>query len=289
MNYIHLIEKKYKIDNIHDMDEDKIIKLFRDCIIDSHYDDDRYYNFIGLFYLYRIYDIKNAVEYFIMAIDKKNDNAKYNLEILYEDNYIAINLDRKYDEMAISRGITNAMLKVADNYWNNNCSPEKHYLMAMEKGNIRALHKLGKMYINYGAKELGKKYYLQGVEKGCSDSMYCLGNYYETHEKNDDLMKKYYSMACEKDNIHSMYKLIQYYSTIKNNYMISKYCLMVIKKMTNESSYGYNDKIMNNISKFYGFFFKHNEAIRYYLFARHKKYYIKTADIDDLAHIILCD
>ena len=45
-----------------------------------------------------------------------------------------------------------------------------------------------------------KQYYLMAVNKGNIDAMHNLGHHNENEEPNDELMKKYYLMAIDKDN-----------------------------------------------------------------------------------------
>ncbi len=64
-----------------------------------------------------------------------------------------------------------------------------------------------------------KKYHLMAIEKEHSYSMYSLGYFYKTIEKNYDMMKKYYLMAIEKEHSDAMYSLGYYYKTIEKNYI----------------------------------------------------------------------
>ena len=56
-----------------------------------------------------------------------------------------------------------------------------------------------------------KKYYLMAIDKGESKAMYNLGYYYEDVEKDYVEMKKYYLMAIDKGNSDAMINLGNYY------------------------------------------------------------------------------
>jgi TPR repeat protein len=79
-----------------------------------------------------------------------------------------------------------------------------------------------------------KMYYLKSIELNNSDAMNCLGLYYETIEKNYELMKVYYLQAIEHNNSYAMNNLALYYQTIEKDYKEAKvYYIMAIKNGNN--------------------------------------------------------
>jgi TPR repeat protein len=110
------IEKRYGIIFLKDVDEKKIIDLFNHDIIEE-IDDDKYWRYIGLYYGKKIekdYDLMK--KYYLMAIDKGNDDAMYNLGHYYQFK------EKNYDLM------------------------KKYYLMAIDKENSYAMNNLGHYY-----------------------------------------------------------------------------------------------------------------------------------------------
>jgi tetratricopeptide (TPR) repeat protein len=128
---------------------------------------------------------------------------------------------------------------------------KKYYLMAIDKGNLKAMFNLG-LYYHFIEKdyEMMKKYYLMATERGDSDAMCNLANYYYSIEKDYKLMKKYYLMAINKNHTNSMYNLALYYKEIEKDYgLMKKYYLMVIDKGDSDGMYRlglYYKNIENN-------------------------------------------
>jgi TPR repeat protein len=54
----------------------------------------------------------------------------------------------------------------------------RFYLMAIEKGNIKAMFNLAMLYENQGNDEEAIRFYLMAIEKGDKDAMYNLGCLY---------------------------------------------------------------------------------------------------------------
>jgi TPR repeat protein len=154
------IEKRYGIIFLKDVDEKKIIDLFNHDIIEE-IDDDKYWRYIGLYYGKKIekdYDLMK--KYYLMAIDKGNDDAMYNLGHYYQFK------EKNYDLM------------------------KKYYLMAIDKENSYAMNNLGHYYQfkekNY---DLMKKYYLMAIDKDNGGAMYNLGYYYRRNKLlHDDII-----------------------------------------------------------------------------------------------------
>ena len=116
-------------------------------------------------------EINKAEKYYLMAAEKGNVHAMFNLGYLYKNEKKEIN------------------------------KTEKYYLMAAEKGNVDAMFNLGNLYKNE-KKEIdnAEKYYLMAAEKGDVNAMFNLGLLYETEKKDINNAEKYYLMAAEKGN-----------------------------------------------------------------------------------------
>lgn len=76
----------------------------------------------------------------------------------------------------------------------------KYYMKAAKMGNIYAVHRLGKYYINSGNIATGKYYTKKAIKKGCLYAMITMALYYE-REGNHDEGIKYYTMACTNSHL----------------------------------------------------------------------------------------
>ena len=66
------------------------------------------------------------------------------------------------------------------------------------------------------------KYYLMAIEKGNSRAMKNLSCYYQTIENIYDLMTKYYLMAIDLGDCNAMFQFGNYYQNIETNYHLMK-------------------------------------------------------------------
>jgi len=138
------------------------------------------------------------------------------MEMLYYGLYYKINKDyvkmKKYYLMAIEKGNDIAMYNLAKYYekTKNNVEMEKYYLMAIEKGNDIVMYKFAiyhydnKNYIDM------EKYYIMAIEKGNDHAMINFANYHYDNKNYID-MEKYYIMAIEKGNGYGLNRLVEYY------------------------------------------------------------------------------
>jgi TPR repeat protein len=250
------IENKYCFDFKNDIDEKKIISLFKHDIIEE-YNDGKYWYYVGLYYERKIENYDLMKKYYFMAIDKGNTEAMVGLGEYYyliENN---CDLMKKYYFMAIDKGNDNAMYRLGSHYdmcENRKDLMEEYYLMAINKNNDDAMYGLGVYYYSEENYELMKKYYLMAIEKGNCYAMYDLGYYYEKIEENYELMKKYYLMAIDKNNDEAMNKLGYYYERVEKNYdLMKKYYLMAINKGNNEQYCKLNGKEFRKNYEMYGF------------------------------------
>jgi TPR repeat protein len=181
------IKKKYGIGfNSYEMDYiDLILEMYNNPNLEPEkYDlnNDLILNFIGQYFHVINININLAKKYYLMAIDKNNNDSIESLGILFKS-------EKDYESM------------------------KKYYLMAIEKGNDKAMYYLGSYYKNV-EKDFGlmKKYYQMAIEKGNYNAMYNLGYYYQFEEKDYELMKKYYQMAIENGCDNSLEKIKSYYN-----------------------------------------------------------------------------
>ena len=115
--------------------------------------------FLGYIYAKQAkYDL--AEKYYLMAIEKENDVAMYNLGNLYKNQ-------AKYD------------------------LAEKYYLMAIEKEHINAMYNLGNLYNNQAKYDLAEKYWLMAIEKENISAMYNLSLMYYIQNRNKKQVKQY--------------------------------------------------------------------------------------------------
>ncbi len=154
-------------------------------------------------------NIKLMKKYYLMAIEKDNAEAMYNLGQYYEFN------EQKNPELTV-----------------------KYYKMALEhldkKDNSfiynTMVSYLGDYYEKIGDYKLMKKYYLMLKEDAYT--MRTLGLYYQNIEKNNDLMIKYYIRAVNNgyyEESDILEKVINYYKENKNYKAIKKIYLEIIK------------------------------------------------------------
>jgi TPR repeat protein len=266
-----------KINCGYDCISDKIEKLFINNIIDHTIECGNYYYIVGL-YCYHIHkNCDEMIKYYLMAIEKGNSDAMYQLGYYYKN---ITNYDEmiKYYLMAIQKGNCDARYQLRDYYKNieNYDEIKKNYLMAIEKDNSDAMCKLGDYYKNIKNYDEMKKYYLMAIEKDNSYAMCQLGHYYKNISyvrkygqyqiicyksifTNYNFMIKYYSMAISRGNSHAMYKLGNYHEKISHDYKeMKKYYLMAIANNDNCNAmfkmavyYDYTKNNYHKMKKYY--------------------------------------
>ena len=92
----------------------------------------------------------------------------------------------------------------------NEKEAEKYYLLAIDKGNIYALHNLAILYKNQGKEKEAEKYYLLAVEKEIREASNNLAILYKNQGKEKEA-EKYYLLAIEKGNINTLNNLALLY------------------------------------------------------------------------------
>uniref|UniRef100_A0A6C0H5E6 RING-type domain-containing protein n=1 Tax=viral metagenome TaxID=1070528 RepID=A0A6C0H5E6_9ZZZZ len=144
----------------------------------------------------------------------------------------------------------------------DNENAKKYYLIAIEKGNERAMNNLGYLYYDLKDYENAKKYWLMGMEKGDVIAINNLGVFCRIQNDNENA-KKYYLMASEKGNDYGMYNLGKFlYEIEMDNENAKKYLLMAIEKG--------NNCAMNYIGSIYYDEKNYMNAEKYYLMAMEK-------------------
>ncbi|MDR3218501.1 MAG: sel1 repeat family protein, partial [Dysgonamonadaceae bacterium] len=212
-----------------------------------------------------------AEKYFLMAIEKGDSDAMFNLGHLYK-NQEKFDLAEKYYLLAIEKGDNKALLNLGNLYCNQEKFDlsEKYYLQAIEKGDSNAMFNLGNLYANQEKFDLAERYYLQTIEKDYPAAMFNLGLLYYNQEK-FGLAEKYYLQAIEKGNIEGMFNLGNLYYNQEKFDLAEKYWLLAIEKGINEA--------MNNLGHLYYNQEKFDLAEKYYLQA------IENGDINAMSNL----
>ena len=221
------------------------------------------YKFNILGYIYDEMNIySKALKYYLMAIEKGNEDAMINLAFLY-DNQGKLADAEKYYLMVIEKGNEKAMYNLALLY--NNLEKfsdvEKYYLMAIEKGHEKAMYNLAQFYRNQEKYAEAEKYYLMAIEKENDKAMFNLAFLYFIQEKFADA-EKYYLMAIEKGNEEAQNNLALLYEHQQKYADAEKYFLMAIENGNEEAMF--NLALLKDIQE------KFTEAKKYYLMAIEK-------------------
>lgn len=168
------------------------------------------YKFYLLGFLYnKCKKLAEAEKFYLMAIEKGNEEAIFDLAYLYSIT--------NRPELAI-----------------------KYYLMAVEKGHEDGMYNLAILYKDSNRIKLAEKYYLMAIEKDHAEAMNNLALLYQNNKKLE-LAEKYYLMAIEKKNNKAINNLALFYLYENRN---KKEALSLIKKCNkdklNLSEYNYN-------------------------------------------------
>jgi len=231
-------------------------------------------------YNYILIDNKSLTKIYNLLIKNEFEEPESNMEMLYFGLYYRIHKDdenmKKYWLMAIEKGDDNSMYNLGTYYHivkKDNENTKKYLLMAIEKENHRAMYKLGVYYQKQKDEENMKKYWLMAIEKGYHAAMNRLGLYYKKEKKDYDNMQKYYLMAIEKGNKTAMFNLGFYYQTVKKDFKnMKKYYKMAIET-------GHNDTIKHMINYYIRYDDDCNELISIVITAEKYKEFQKTLEL----------
>ena len=189
----------------------------------------------GIYYK-RAKDFDLMKKYYLMAIDYNNVDAMNNLAIYYYDFENNWDLMKKYYLMAIDLNNTDAMNTMGNYYQYveiNYDLMKKYYLMSIKNDNQIAMYSLGLYYKHKKKYDLMMKYYsmMQQSKDICwcyKMAMYDVAIYYQ-NIKEYDLMKTHFMISINCGNIYAMRGLAMYYETIEKNYnLMKKYDFMAI-------------------------------------------------------------
>ncbi|MEA3445907.1 MAG: tetratricopeptide repeat protein [Bacteroidota bacterium] len=106
---------------------------------------------------------------------------------------------------------------------------EKHYLLAIEKGQVEAMFNLAFLYNEKGEIEKSEKHYLLAIENGHANAMNNLANLYKEKEEIEKA-EKYYLLAIEKGQVEAMYNLAVLYREKGEIEKSEKHYLLAIEK-----------------------------------------------------------
>ena len=149
----------------------------------------------------KLKDYKKAEKYFLKAIDAGNNNALFNLGLLYDDKLKDYAKAEKYYLKAIDAGDNEALNNLAilyKNEYKDYAKAEKYYLKAIEIGDNDALYNLALLYKNeYKDFEKAEIYYLKAIDAGDNKALNNLGWLYHTEYKDYEKAEIYYLKAID--------------------------------------------------------------------------------------------
>jgi len=205
----------------------------------------KYFDNIDNYYLANLYykkkNYNEMKHYYLLAINNghiksiiKLANYYYKIEKNYDEakQYFILGLSLNSNSKKLFYKLGHYYQYIEHNY----IKMEENYLLAINKGCVKAMYNLGVYYesieTDYKMYTLKKKldnrsnpdkgdfsnyykmhkYYSMAIEKGCVKSMNNLGDYYYYLDlKYESKCIEYYRMAADKGCIHAIYKLGCYY------------------------------------------------------------------------------
>ena len=153
-------------------------------------------------------EYNKAEEYYLKAIDAGNNDALFNLGILYAEQK-EHNKAEEYYLKAIDVGNNDALNNLGVLYKEQKkyLKAEEYYLKAIDVGNNGSLINLGNLYNEQKEYEKAEEYYLKAIESGVNDALNSLSWMYFTQgkEKNKslELIQKSYKIKKEYANTHT--------------------------------------------------------------------------------------
>lgn len=220
---------------------------------------------LAILYNTELNDNKKAEKYYLMAVEKDNSDAMFNLALLYDIDYKNYKKAEKYYLMAVEKGDSSAMNNLAYLYkteYKDYEKAEKYCLLAIEKGDRNAMFNLALLYtIDLKDFIKAEKYFIMAIEHGHSAAMFNLALLYEIEFKDFENAKKYYLMAIDKDHVGAMFNMaLLFYAENKDFKNAEKYYLMAVEKG--------HSMAMNNLALLYLSEFKDfSKAEKYFLMA----------------------
>lgn len=152
-------------------------------------------------------EIEEAENYYLLAIEKGDTGALFNLANLYREQE-KLQEAENYYLLAIEKGNIRALFNLALMFHEHEKpqEAENYYRLAIEKGDIGALNNLANLYHNREKLQEAEKYYLLAIEKGNTLALFNLAFLYRNQEKPQEA-EKYYLLAIEKGNSNALYNL----------------------------------------------------------------------------------
>jgi TPR repeat protein len=150
---------------------------------------------------------KEAEKYYLLAIEKGQVNALYNLANLYADKKEYKNAE-KYYLKAIEKGHFEALNNLALVYLEQGKDKEAevYFLKSIGRADLNARYNLANLYFKQGKLENAEKYYLEAIEEGHINALNHLANLYSIQNFNDKA-EKFYLQAIEKNNVGALNNL----------------------------------------------------------------------------------
>jgi TPR repeat protein len=184
--------------------------------------------FLGDYYM-DIGDYIMMAKYYLMAIEKGDTNAMVKLGDYY---YHTIENDydtkiKNYLDSSADSSIGKLLVEYTDTV-NKYDNMVKYYTMAIEKGNVDAMVRLGDYF---QISDTGKmsNYYQMAVDAGSVQAMLKMGDYYRETDNYTNMIK-YYTMAVSKNNVNAMIRLGDYYLTTEDYGMATQYYQMAVDR-----------------------------------------------------------
>jgi len=190
-------------------------------------------------------------KYYLMAIEKKNNEAMCSLGTYYADQDDTDNM-KKFYFMAAINGNPDALRCMGNYYRRRNMYKEMntYYLKAIANGDSYAMCELG-MYYFIQDKKLMKKYLLMAHEAGNVKGYSMLGTYYYSIRKINKMLD-ILNYCVDKNDEHAMTTLGKYYEEQEDYENMKKYYIMAIDKFDRTALFfiiRYYDKIEKDYSK----------------------------------------
>ncbi|MBK9732803.1 MAG: sel1 repeat family protein [Chitinophagaceae bacterium] len=223
---------------------------------------------LAILYQTEFKDFISAERYYLMAIDKEHSGAMFNLAILYEREFKDFKSAGRYYIMAIKKGYSDAMFNLAHLYeteFKDFKSAEKYYLVLIEKEHSNSMYNLALLYqTKFKDFKSAERYYMMAIEKGHPGAMFNLALLYQIEFKDFKSAERFYLMAIDKEHSGAMFNLaVLYERELKDFKSAEKYYLMAIENG--------NSSAMNNLALRYKIDLKDFEsAKRYFLMAIEK-------------------
>ena len=129
----------------------------------------------------------------VEEIENEEDGNKYSWKGFLFRQIQKQTKAEKYYLLAIEKGNINALYNLASLYQNQGKEKEaeKYYLLAIEEGDINALNNLAVLYKNQGKEKEAEKYYLLAIEKGDIIALHNLALFYFQLNKNKQKALEY--------------------------------------------------------------------------------------------------